>query len=120
MFFRFEKDDRVDSKFPKAHFKFFFNSIYKNEDQDGYILLDAVFEENPYLNLDSRVIRGQILPTIDPYLAVNLPSITVKSLILCKIIYVSLGSTLVDPLFCFVSKLYILTRTGLPFFVDIN
>lgn len=44
----------------------------------------------------------------------------VKSLILCKIIYVSLGSTLVDPLFCFVSKLYILTRTGLPFFVDIN
>ena len=76
VFFRFEKDDRVDSKFPKAHFKFFFNSIYKNEDQDGYILLDAVFEENPYLNLDSRVIRGQILPTIDPYLAVNLPSIT--------------------------------------------
>lgn len=28
VFTRFERDLRLDSKFPKAHYKFFFNSIY--------------------------------------------------------------------------------------------
>jgi predicted nucleotidyltransferase component of viral defense system len=76
VFTKFERDLRQDSKFPKAHYKFFFSSIYKNDDQDGYILLDAVFEDNPYLSLESRVVRNTIFPSTEPYIAVRIPSIT--------------------------------------------
>jgi len=76
IFSRYERDIRADSKFPKAHYKFFFNSIYKNDDQDGYILLDAVFEDNPYLNIELKEIRNSVLPSIEPYIQVYLPSIT--------------------------------------------
>ncbi|NMA05971.1 MAG: nucleotidyl transferase AbiEii/AbiGii toxin family protein [Acholeplasmataceae bacterium] len=48
IFTSFEEDIRLDSNFPKKHYKFYYNSLYKNEIQDGYILLDAVFQENPY------------------------------------------------------------------------
>lgn len=76
VFTRFERDLRLDSKFPKAHYKFFFNSIYKNDDQDGYILLDAVFEENPYLSLESKVVKNKIFPSTEPYITVRIPSVT--------------------------------------------
>gem|GEM_PF-5763500 len=47
-------------------------------------------------------------------------SLRVKSRILCKIIYVSLWIRLIDPLFCFMRKINVLSRTGLPFIMNIN
>jgi len=75
IFTRFEEDIRDDTRFPKAHYKFFYDSIFQNDDQPGYILLDAVFEENPYLVLESKTIMHQTLPTKDPYSLVRVPSI---------------------------------------------
>lgn len=75
VFSRYERDIRTDSKFPKAHYKFFFNSIYQNDDQGSYILLDAVFEDNPYQNLELREIKNSVLPSFEPYIVVNLPSL---------------------------------------------
>lgn len=75
IFTRWEQDTRPESSFPKAHYKFYFDAMYKNDDQDGYILLDAVFEENPYMKLETRLIRNDILPTIEPYEEVVLPSV---------------------------------------------
>lgn len=76
MFIKFVKDERADIHFPKVHYKFFFNSIYKNDDQDGYILLDAVFEVNPYLSIVKKQVKNDILFSTEPYLYVSLPSIT--------------------------------------------
>jgi hypothetical protein len=76
IFSKYERVIRADSKFPKVHYMFFFQSIFKNDDQGSYILLDAVFEDNPYQNLELREIRNSVLPSIEPYIQVNLPSIT--------------------------------------------
>lgn len=76
IFTRFEEDVREDSKFPKKHFKFYFSSLYKNEDQEGYILLDMVFQHNPYENLVERPIKSDVLLTTDPYANVSMPSVT--------------------------------------------
>lgn len=76
IFTRFEEDIREDSKFPKKHYKFYFNSLYKNEDQDGYILLDMVFQHNPYEILIEKPIKSDVLLTTDPYDNVSMPSVT--------------------------------------------
>jgi len=76
IFTRWEEDIRPESKFPKAHYKFYFDAMYKNDNQDGYILLDAVFEKNPYMSLESKLIQNYILPTKEPYEKVILPSTT--------------------------------------------
>jgi hypothetical protein len=76
IFARFEEDIREDSKFPKKHYKFYFSSLYKNEDQDGYILLDMVFQSNPYENLIEKPIKSDVLLTSDPYDNVLMPSLT--------------------------------------------
>lgn len=75
-FFKWEPDIREKSKFPKAHYKFYFNSEYKNEDQEGYIILDCVFEANPYIELFKSKIIKDILPTIGEPIDVLIPSIT--------------------------------------------
>lgn len=76
IFTRWEEDIRPESKFPKAHYKFYFDAIYKNGIEEGYILLDAVFEKNPYMSLESKLIQNYILPTKEPHEKVILPSIT--------------------------------------------
>lgn len=77
IFTRFKEDNRKDSEFPKKHYKFYFSSLYKNEDQDGYILLDAVFcEDALYEKLVFKPIKNDILPTEEPYKIVFMPSIT--------------------------------------------
>jgi len=75
IFTRFEWDERPESKFPKVHYKFFFDSLYPSDAQSGYILLDAVFEEIPYSHLLSQRIENDILPTSGPYREVRIPSI---------------------------------------------
>lgn len=76
IFFKWDKDIREDSTFPKAHYRFYFNSEYKDDNQTGYILLDCVFEQNPYLELVKREIRNSILPTVEGFDLVSIPSIT--------------------------------------------
>ena len=46
IFHRFEKDERA-GVVPKRHYKFFFYSVIEN--RESSILLDVLFDENPYL-----------------------------------------------------------------------
>ncbi|MFA5816596.1 MAG: nucleotidyl transferase AbiEii/AbiGii toxin family protein [Bacteroidales bacterium] len=57
---------------PKAHYKFDFNAT---ANKTGSILLDVLFEENPYESLTRAEIRSPWLNTSDPYQLVNIPSI---------------------------------------------
>jgi len=47
IFHKYEKNERKNTKgIPKAHYKFYFTSVH--DDTEKYILLDIIFEENPY------------------------------------------------------------------------
>lgn len=76
MFFKWDEDIRKGITFPKKHYRFYYNSEYKSGEQEGYILLDCVFEHNPYLELVKREVRNSILPTIEGFDVVSIPSIT--------------------------------------------
>ncbi|MDR0832332.1 MAG: nucleotidyl transferase AbiEii/AbiGii toxin family protein [Bacillales bacterium] len=72
IFTKYETDIRTDTKFPKIHFRFYYSSVYN----ESYILLDAVFEDNPYLEIIQKEIKANIIETNSPYILVNIPSIT--------------------------------------------
>lgn len=55
----------------KRHFRFYFYS--PRNDKEINILLDVVFEDNPYLKLDRKPIRNKLLLTEGDDLAVDLP-----------------------------------------------
>lgn len=57
----------------KRHFKFFYDSPVSNK--EFFIILDVVFEENPYSRLILKDIKNEIIKTNDPYLNVKVPSI---------------------------------------------
>lgn len=57
----------------KRHFKFYYTSPCLNN--DFYIILDIVFEENPYLMTVEKPIKNILLITEEPNLSVTLPSI---------------------------------------------
>jgi hypothetical protein len=72
IFQRYEEDKRA-SELPKKHFKFCFHSVI--EKKESHILLDILFEDNPYprlqeLNLQSDLIavEGEITRVVCPTL----------------------------------------------------
>ncbi len=76
-FFKIEEDKRKPIDIIKRHFKFYYKSIYKsNDDVDNpYVLLDIVFDEMEYLNVKRYKINSHFVETNDPYLEVSIPSI---------------------------------------------
>jgi len=60
VFNRFEEDQRP-SKVPKRHFKFFFRSTI--ESKESSILVDILFEENPYPACQMVVIQSDLVIT---------------------------------------------------------
>lgn len=70
-----EKDEQIrvgKNNIIKRHFKFIYDSPINKAPL--YILLDVVFEENPYNEIVSREIRNDILMTEPDFLTVDLPS----------------------------------------------
>ncbi len=57
---------------PKAHYQLYFDAHYN---QDAYILLDVLFEENPYPVTNSRTINQSWLRVDEPFTPIQLPSI---------------------------------------------
>lgn len=76
IFTKWEEDVRTNSSFPKVHYKFYYSSIFGGKEKESTILLDAVFENNPYLVTIGKEIKSRILDTEPPYKIVNVPSIT--------------------------------------------
>ncbi|GAB6107977.1 nucleotidyl transferase AbiEii/AbiGii toxin family protein [Fusibacter bizertensis] len=74
IFQRYEKNERKNTKgIPKAHYKFYFTSILDNTEK--YILLDILFEENPYDELITQPIESAFLLSSGDAINVVMPSI---------------------------------------------
>lgn len=73
IFTRFEKQKRHVSAIPKAHFKLFYTSPF--DQSEVYVLLDILFEENPYSHLDTLAIVCPFVDTVPPNVYVQVPGI---------------------------------------------
>lgn len=74
VFQRVEKNERRNTNgIPKAHYKFYFTSILDNTEK--YILLDILFEENPYEELVTQPIESAFLISSGEPVNVVMPSI---------------------------------------------
>lgn len=71
-FLSYETDNRAGgNKIEKKHFKFVFRSPLK--DKEFYILLDVVFEHNPYIKVIQKPIRSSLLMSDGDDIFVNVP-----------------------------------------------
>lgn len=75
VFVNIEEDKRKPVEIIKKHFKFYYNSIYQNNNEMPYILLDIVFDDFKYRNLQSVAIESHFVKTTNPLLHVKIPSI---------------------------------------------
>lgn len=74
IFTRYEKIVRKNkSGIPKAHYKFFFSSI--TDETEKYILLDILYEENPYVKTIYKPITSPFLMSNGDDLSVEIPSV---------------------------------------------
>ena len=74
-FTRFEFQQRVtESEIKKAHYKFFYNPVYKTHSEEEYILLDILFEKSNYQQIIELPIKSKFFISNDEELTVKLPS----------------------------------------------
>lgn len=73
IFTRFEEQKRHVSAIPKAHFKLFYASPF--DQSEVYVLLDILFEKNPYSHLDTLAIVCPFVYTVSPNVNVQVPGI---------------------------------------------
>lgn len=74
-FHRFEEHSRnVDSQIEKAHYKFFYYPTFKTHSEEEYILLDVLFEQNPYSQIIEIPINSPFLVIEDNALSVSVPN----------------------------------------------
>lgn len=74
-FLRYEKDVRQQSnRIPKEHYKCYYHSI-PNDRDDGYILLDVLYEDNLYPEIISRPIKSPLLENKGDFVDVRMPSL---------------------------------------------
>jgi hypothetical protein len=74
IFQKYEKNERKNAKgIPKAHYKFYFTSVL--DATEKYILLDILYEENPYKETVSKPIESLFLITDGEPISVVMPTI---------------------------------------------
>jgi predicted nucleotidyltransferase component of viral defense system len=74
-FNRFELQVRIqNSKIDKEHFKFYYTPIYKTKEEEMYILLDILYEEINYKNIDNIPIQSSFVPEFGTPIDVLIPS----------------------------------------------
>jgi predicted nucleotidyltransferase component of viral defense system len=71
-FNRFE-ENRRSGELPKQHYKFFFSSVI--EAKESHILLDILFEENPYPRLQEVKLESPLLSTEGKASKVTCPTV---------------------------------------------
>lgn len=65
VFNSWEENPRTATNIPKRHYKLFFHSVI-NPNHNSYILLDVLFQENPYLETISKQIENKFIITDKP------------------------------------------------------
>lgn len=73
-FSKVEEDIRVNKGIPKRHFYFHYDTI-THDPAARYILLDIVFEEPPYTELQNVMLKNSLVETVKPYREVVCPTI---------------------------------------------
>ena len=73
LFKRFEENKRMDRGIPKAHFKFYYDSVISG--RENYILLDVLFDKHSYPEVIETPIKSFWIDTDDNITKVNTPSI---------------------------------------------
>lgn len=68
-----EENSRTETKIPKKHYKLFYNSVV-NPKIKSYVLLDVLFQDNPYPKSESKIITSQFIQT-DSEVNVTIPTI---------------------------------------------
>jgi predicted nucleotidyltransferase component of viral defense system len=66
-----EEDER-ESKVPKAHYKFYYDSQFGRKGQ--YVLLDIVFCKHPYHKIVKKQLKGQYLMLMETDAVIKIPS----------------------------------------------
>ncbi len=75
IFTSWEKDNREQSKeIPKTHYKFYYDSVLLGQG-DSYILLDILFDENPYPELISKEVTHALFEIDGNPVTVSLPNV---------------------------------------------
>jgi len=72
VFSRFEENRRM-GELPKQHYKFFFNSVI--QDKESHLLLDILFEANPYPRLQEIKLESPLLATEGKATRVTCPTV---------------------------------------------
>ncbi len=65
---------KIESNIEKAHYKFYYNPIIKTHSEEEYILLDILFENNPYSKLTETQIISPFI-NISEKIFVNTPTV---------------------------------------------
>jgi len=74
-FIRYEEQKRiVQSGIEKAHYKFFYSPVLKTHSEEEYILLDVLFEVNPYSKLIQTPIQSPFIKLVDEANVVQTPT----------------------------------------------
>jgi len=73
LFKRFEENKRKNRGVPKAHFKFYYDSVING--RENYILLDILFDKHSYPEVIKTPIKSIWIDTDDKITKVNTPSI---------------------------------------------
>lgn len=71
--FHRHEENRRSGELPKQHYKFFFNSAI--ESKESHILLDILFEENPYPRLQEVKLQSSLLSTEGKSTKVTCPTV---------------------------------------------
>lgn len=75
-FYKIEENERDPGQvIPKAHYKFYYQSVLGAFQENAYILLDVLFEKNPYPSIIKKEIRSPFLSLEGKAVHINLPSI---------------------------------------------
>jgi predicted nucleotidyltransferase component of viral defense system len=74
-FIRFEGQNRTThSNIQKGHYKFFYQPIYQTNRKEDYIMLDILFEENPYQKVVETPLKSPFIQTSDDVFSIKTPS----------------------------------------------
>jgi hypothetical protein len=74
-FTHFEIDERRDIGVPKIHYHLFFEPQFANSANDNKVLLDIIFSENPYPQIQAINLAKDWIHTSEPLTVIKLPTI---------------------------------------------
>lgn len=73
VFTSWQENPRTESRIPKKHYKLFFDSVI-NPRHNSYILLDVLFQENPYPKTIGKILENKFI-SVDEKIECIVPSV---------------------------------------------